>query len=73
MIMVIEGNMKHIISTLTRSRENKMSGRDRMEFHLQVDIYPLKRQSKPSTDPEGGTGGPEPPWKITSYTGFYRK
>ena len=23
-----------------------------------------------SADPEGGTGGPDPPWKITSYMGF---
>ena len=22
-----------------------------------------------SADPEGGTGGPDPPWKITSYMG----
>ena len=21
----------------------------------------------------GGTGGPDPPWKITSYMGFYRE
>ena len=26
----------------------------------------------PSADPEGGTGGPDPPWIITSYMGFYR-
>ena len=26
-----------------------------------------------SADPEGGTGGPDPPWKITSYMGFYRE
>ena len=24
-----------------------------------------------SADPEGGTGGPDPPLKITSYMGFY--
>ena len=24
-----------------------------------------------SADPEGGTGGPDPSWKITSYMGFY--
>ena len=32
--------------------------------------------SVPSTsaDPEGGTGDPDPPpWKITSYMGFYRE
>ena len=23
-----------------------------------------------SADPEGGTGGPDPTWKITSYMGF---
>ena len=28
---------------------------------------------QPSADPEGGTGGPDPPWKITSYMGFYRE
>ena len=26
-----------------------------------------------SADPEWGTGGPDPPWKITSYMGFYRE
>ena len=26
-----------------------------------------------SADPEGGTGGPDPPWKITSCMGFYRE
>ena len=26
-----------------------------------------------SADPEGGTGGQDPPWKITSYMGFYRE
>ena len=27
-----------------------------------------------SADPEGGgTGGLDPPWKITSYMGFYRE
>ena len=26
-----------------------------------------------SADPEGGTGGLDPPWKITSYIGFYRE
>ena len=27
-----------------------------------------------SVDPEGGQGsGPPPPWKITSYMGFYRE
>ena len=27
-----------------------------------------------SADPEGGTGGPDPPpWKIISYMGFYRE
>ena len=26
-----------------------------------------------SADPEGGTGGPDIPWKITSYMGFYRE
>ena len=26
-----------------------------------------------SADPEGGTGGRDPPWKITSYMGFYRE
>ena len=26
-----------------------------------------------SADPEGGTGGPDPPWKITSYMDFYRE
>ena len=26
-----------------------------------------------SADPEGGTGDPEPPWKITSYMVFYRE
>ena len=27
-----------------------------------------------SADPEGGQGGPDPPpWKITSYMGFYRE
>ena len=27
-----------------------------------------------SADPEGGgTGGPDPPWKIASYMGFYRE
>ena len=26
-----------------------------------------------SADPEGGTGGPDPTWKITSYMGFYRE
>ena len=27
-----------------------------------------------SADPEGGTGGPDPPpWKITSYMGFYKE
>ena len=26
-----------------------------------------------SADPEGETGGPDPPWKITSYMGFYRE
>ena len=28
-----------------------------------------------SADPEGGggTGGHDPPWKITSYMGFYRE
>ena len=31
------------------------------------------RVSLPSADPEGGTGGPDPPpWKITSYMGFQR-
>ena len=34
---------------------------------------------KTSADPEGGggggggAGGPDPPWKITSYMGFYRE
>ena len=28
---------------------------------------------QPGADPEGGTGGPDPPWKITSYMGFYRE
>ena len=23
-------------------------------------------------DPVGGIGGPDPPWKMTSYIGFYR-
>ena len=28
-----------------------------------------------SADPEGGAGSPDPPppWKITSYMGFYRE
>ena len=26
-----------------------------------------------SADPEGETGCPDPPWKITSYMGFYRE
>ena len=27
-----------------------------------------------SADPEGWTGGPDPPWKITKlYIGFYRE
>ena len=26
-----------------------------------------------SADPEGGTGGLDPPWKITSHMGFYRE
>ena len=34
---------------------------------LTIDI------SLASADPEGGTGGPDPPWKITSYMGFYRE
>ena len=27
--------------------------------------------SDASEDPEGRTGGPDSPWKITSYMGFY--
>ena len=36
-----------------------------------VDSFQLATRS--SADPEGGTGGPDPPppWKITSYMGFY--
>ena len=32
-------------------------------------------RSQPSADPEGGGGGrvSGPPWKITSYMGFYRE
>ena len=34
-------------------------------------VYLLARAS---ADPEGGTGGPDPPpWEITSYMGFYRE
>ena len=30
-------------------------------------------QRATSADPEGGDRGPDPPLKITSYMGFYRK
>ena len=32
-------------------------------------------RSQPSENPEGGSGGPDPPppWKITSGIGFYRE
>ena len=30
-------------------------------------------QDHSSADPEGGTGSGPPPWKITSYMGFYRE
>ena len=41
-------------------------------------VYNLKLLCKTTThstsaDPEGGTGGRDPPWKITSYMGFYRE
>ena len=39
-----------------------------------VDSFQLATRS--SADPEAGTGGPDPPpppWKITSYMGFYRE
>ena len=37
---------------------------------LEERVLSLKSKL-PSADPEGGTGGPEPPpWKITSYMGF---
>ena len=41
----------------------------------QVDQYcSLGKQSETtSADPEGGTGEPDPPCKITSYMGFYRE
>ena len=39
-------------------------------FH--VRRKPSDRSQKTILDPEGGLGGPDPPWKITSYMGFYR-
>ena len=42
-------------------------------------LGPSLRMSKnestppPSADPEGGGRGSGPPWKITSYMGFYRE
>ena len=36
-----------------------------------VHIFILKYSR--SADPEGGTWGLDPPWKITSYMGSYRE
>ena len=33
----------------------------------------LKPVAPPSADPEGGIGGPDPPWKITSWVSIGNK
>ena len=43
--------------------------------HVSNWNYQVFYKSAPtaSAEPEGGTGGPDPPWKMTNYMGFYRE
>ena len=43
---------------------------NKLAEHIGNDIYVIQVRIQRGG---GGTGGPDPPWKITSYMGFYRE
>ena len=45
---------------------------DELSVYMNVESK-IFLNMQPSADPEGGTGGPDLPWKITSHMGFYRE